>query len=413
MESPPGIALQAPAQHPSESPTGTVARQALPIGFALQISRAACSATSARANAGAPVSISYNDDSRRPRCRCARRRVRRAPVPGSCSRACPPRRHVAARGRRHASSRAPAPMPSRGRSRAPSPCPSPVSLMLAGLRSQWMMPFSCAASSASAIWRAMSSATSSGSGPLARRSASVGPSTSSITMACTAAGDFETVNRGDVGMVQGGEQARLALQPGDALRIAGQRRRQHLDGDLSMQPRIERAIHLAHAARIERPEDAVRPELGVRRPSPALRGSRWRNPGTPTRRSPRPRQTIRRRRAPRATIPLHARARRRRRRHRAGTPRARPGAHASAASKISLTRGHRSRSSRHDRAARPCVMRRYSHARADCHSRVIVARDNDRTAATSSSESPPKYFSSTMCACRSSMPRAPAAHRPA
>jgi hypothetical protein len=31
-------------------------------------------------------------------------------------------------------------------------------LILAGLRSRWTMPFSCAASSASAIWRAMSSA---------------------------------------------------------------------------------------------------------------------------------------------------------------------------------------------------------------------------------------------------------------
>ena len=52
----------------------------------------------------------------------------------------------------------------------------------------------------------------------------------------------------------------------------------------------------------------------------------------------------------------------------------------------------------HVRAARPLVMRRYSHARADCHSRVMVVLDNERTAATSSSERPPKYFSSTMCA---------------
>ena len=32
--------------------------------------------------------------------------------------------------------------------------PSGVTLMLAGLRSRWTMPFSCAASSAAAIWRA-------------------------------------------------------------------------------------------------------------------------------------------------------------------------------------------------------------------------------------------------------------------
>ena len=41
-------------------------------------------------------------------------------------------------------------------------------------------------------------------------------------MACTAAGDFEAVNRGDVRMVQRGEQASLPLQPRDALRIVGQ-----------------------------------------------------------------------------------------------------------------------------------------------------------------------------------------------
>ena len=41
----------------------------------------------------------------------------------------------------------------------------PAIFTLAGLRSRWMMPFSWAASSASAIWRAMSSASSRGIGP--------------------------------------------------------------------------------------------------------------------------------------------------------------------------------------------------------------------------------------------------------
>ena len=36
--------------------------------------------------------------------------------------------------------------------------PSGVILILAGFRSRWTMPFSCAASSASAIWRAMANA---------------------------------------------------------------------------------------------------------------------------------------------------------------------------------------------------------------------------------------------------------------
>ena len=43
--------------------------------------------------------------------------------------------------------------------------PSGVTLMLAGLRSRWMTPFSCAASSASAIWSASFRASSTGIGP--------------------------------------------------------------------------------------------------------------------------------------------------------------------------------------------------------------------------------------------------------
>ena len=61
--------------------------------------------------------------------------------------------------------------------------PSGRTFTLAGLRSRWMMPCSCAASSASAICLAMGSASSMGIAPCAMRSASVGPSTSSMTRA--------------------------------------------------------------------------------------------------------------------------------------------------------------------------------------------------------------------------------------
>ncbi len=83
-------------------------------------------------------------------------------------------------------------------------------------------------------------------------------------MACTPSCDFEAVNRGDVRMVQGGKQASLPLQARDALRIVGKSCRQHLDGDLSMEPRVEGAIHLTHATGIQRPQDAVRSELDAR-----------------------------------------------------------------------------------------------------------------------------------------------------
>src|SRR5690606_27930868 len=59
--------------------------------------------------------------------------------------------------------------------------PSAVSAMLEGFRSRWTIPFSCEAASASATCRAIDSAASSGIGPSARRAASVGPSTSSMT----------------------------------------------------------------------------------------------------------------------------------------------------------------------------------------------------------------------------------------
>ena len=66
--------------------------------------------------------------------------------------------------------------------------PSGVILMLAGFRSRWTMPFSCAASSASAIWRAIVKRLSdAASARAAGARASVSPSTSSRTSAADAA----------------------------------------------------------------------------------------------------------------------------------------------------------------------------------------------------------------------------------
>jgi hypothetical protein len=63
--------------------------------------------------------------------------------------------------------------------------PSGVILTFAGFRSRWTIPRACAASTASAIWRAMASASSTGIGPAAMRSARVSPGTSSSTRART------------------------------------------------------------------------------------------------------------------------------------------------------------------------------------------------------------------------------------
>jgi len=59
--------------------------------------------------------------------------------------------------------------------------PSSRTLTLAGFRSRCTTPFSCAASSASAICAAIFRASRRGTAPAARRVARVGPSTSSIT----------------------------------------------------------------------------------------------------------------------------------------------------------------------------------------------------------------------------------------
>ena len=62
--------------------------------------------------------------------------------------------------------------------------PSAPIMMLAGLRSRWTMPLSCAASSPAAIWTKSETASSTGIGPFAMRSSRVSPSTSSSTRKC-------------------------------------------------------------------------------------------------------------------------------------------------------------------------------------------------------------------------------------
>jgi hypothetical protein len=64
--------------------------------------------------------------------------------------------------------------------------PSERSLIFAGFRSRWMMFCSCAASSASAICRAIGNASSIGIGPAAIVQVRSSPSASSITMAVVA-----------------------------------------------------------------------------------------------------------------------------------------------------------------------------------------------------------------------------------
>ena len=71
---------------------------------------------------------------------------------------------------------------------------------------------------------------------------------------------LQTVDRCDIRMVQGGEQVRLALEPGQALLVGGEVLGQDLDGNVALQVRITGPIHLTHAARTERFKDLVMTE---------------------------------------------------------------------------------------------------------------------------------------------------------
>ena len=72
------------------------------------------------------------------------------------------------------------------------------------------------------------------------RSASVGPSTSSMTSACVDAGSLEAVDRGDVRMIQRRKRLGFALEPGEPVGIGGEEIRKHLMAT-SRSSRVSRA----------------------------------------------------------------------------------------------------------------------------------------------------------------------------
>ena len=67
----------------------------------------------------------------------------------------------------------------------------------------------------------------------------------------------EVVDREDAGMVQRRRRARLLLEPAQPVGVLRERRRQHLDRHLAVQPRVPRPIDLPHPARAERRQDLV------------------------------------------------------------------------------------------------------------------------------------------------------------
>ena len=70
------------------------------------------------------------------------------------------------------------------------------------------------------------------------------------------------VDRDDVGVVEGGSGARLAKESLDEPRLLGPRIAHQFHGDRAVQPRVEGAEDIPHAAAADAPIDAVVPESG-------------------------------------------------------------------------------------------------------------------------------------------------------
>src|SRR5262249_44734229 len=75
---------------------------------------------------------------------------------------------------------------------------------------------------------------------------------------------LEAVDGRDVRVVDRCEQPRLTLEAGITLGAGEPGFGQHLDGDVTTQPRVRRAINLAHPARAEQRDDLVRTDSGSR-----------------------------------------------------------------------------------------------------------------------------------------------------
>ena len=71
----------------------------------------------------------------------------------------------------------------------------------------------------------------------------------------------DVVNSQDVRVRKSGDGFGLALKPRQRLGVARGRIRKHLDGHLTLETRVLRAIDLAHAARAERSDNLIRAQV--------------------------------------------------------------------------------------------------------------------------------------------------------
>ena len=198
------------------------------------------------------------------------------------------------------------------------------------------MPFSCAASSASAICRAIASASSIGK-PARRRARArrrAGRPASRLRPAPApaprdAVDVLDAVDRADVRMIERREHARFALEARQPIGVGDEGRRQDLDRDVAPQLRVARAIHLAHAARAEQRQISYDAEPPADERSAAVAsGHQRRDAANRRRREIRPPSGA----CASSASTSRVAARRRRRRPPPRTPRARAASRSSAAS---------------------------------------------------------------------------------
>ena len=80
-------------------------------------------------------------------------------------------------------------------------------------------------------------------------------------------GFLEPVDRSDVWMIQRGQRLCFSLETGQAVRVRGERVRQHLDRDLAAEARVSGTVDRAHTAFADLSDDFVHPDARTRRDS--------------------------------------------------------------------------------------------------------------------------------------------------
>ena len=127
-----------------------------------------------------------------------------------------------------------------------------------------MIPFSCAASRASAICRADPERFVDRNGTLCdpiRESRSLHQLQDERVHALRV---FQPVNGADIRMIERREDLSFTLEAGESTGVQRKFGRKDLQGDSAIELRIARAIGLAHAASPDGGQDFIRPETGAK-----------------------------------------------------------------------------------------------------------------------------------------------------